>query len=196
MNILKGIMIEDILQTFTQIAHAAEPAIEAAHTDPGIIGLLGLNWKLLIAQLFNFAIVLFILWKWVFGPLGKKLEERSSKIEKSLRQTEEIQAKFQEAELGKAEQLEKARAEADHLIAKAQASAEQVKNGIIIEAKNSAEKLVQHAKKEIDAQKEKLLAEVREEAANMIVLATERIIRQKLDPKKDELLIKESLKNI
>lgn len=181
---------------FILVAYAAETAIEAAQADPGIIGLLGLNWKLLLAQLFNFAIVLFILWKWVFGPLGKKLEERSSKIEKSLKQTEEIQAKFEEAELNKAQAMEKARSEADAVIARAQASAEEVKSGIITEAKLSAERLLEQAKKEMGSEKEKLMAEVREEAANMVVLATERIIRQKLDPKADEQLIKESLKNI
>jgi F0F1-type ATP synthase membrane subunit b/b' len=40
------------------------------------------------------------------------------------------------------------------------------------------------------------MAEVREEAATLVVAATEKILREKIDVKKDEQLIKESLKNI
>ena len=47
----------------------------------GVIGTLGLNWKLFMAQLLNFGIVLFVLWKWVFRPVAGALETRRQRVE-------------------------------------------------------------------------------------------------------------------
>ena len=57
-------------------------------------------------------------------------------------------------------------------------------------------KMLELSKKELENEKSKLMTEVREEAATLIVSATEKIIREKLDLKKDEALIKDSLKGL
>ena len=186
--------IFNTISSFFQIpaAHAAD----AATANPSVTTLFGLNWKLFIAQLINFGIILFVLWKWVFGPLGKKLEERSDKIEKSLKQAEEIEEKHRQAEQARLAEIEKAYKEAGSIIEAAQKTANQTKDQIIAEAKQASERLQAQTKQQLQDEKAKLLQEVRQEAANMVVAATEKIIRQKLDPKKDEQLIKESLKDI
>ena len=190
-------MIHEILSFILPVAQAAaEAAVEAEQQSEGIVGTLGLDLKLLIGQLVNFGIVFFVLWKWVFTPLSKKLEERRETIDKSLKQAEEIEAKHKQAEEHRLAQIEKARLEASEIVTKAQKAAVETKDQIMAEAKASAEKVVSNAKTEIEAEKTKLLAEVRQEAANMVVMATEKIIRQKLDEKKDRELIKESLKGI
>lgn len=185
-------IIHDILHHIVPVAHAAA---EEAQTG-GVAGLLGINWKLFVAQLINFAIVLFVLWKWVFGPLGKKLQERTEKIEKSLNQSKEIEEKLRNAEDTRLQEIEKARKDANDIVLKAQKAAEQTKEGILAEAKKSAEGLIEQARKQIESEKNRLMTEIKEETANMVVMATEKIIREKLDPKKDEHLIKESLKDI
>src|SRR5690348_9342004 len=93
-------------------AHAAE----TASANPNVAELFGLNWKLFIAQLVNFGIILFVLWKWVFGPVGKKLQERSDKIEKSLQQAKEIEEKHKAAEQHRMLEIEKARKEASEIV--------------------------------------------------------------------------------
>ncbi len=164
--------------------------------NTSVTALLGLDWKLFIAQLFNFAIVLFVLWKWVFKPLGKKLEDRTAKIEQSIKNSAEVEKKLQDAEQYRQAEMEKVREQANSVIAKAQKGAEEVRLQILAEAKVNGEKLLENAKKEIANEKAKLLAEVREEAATLVVAATEKILREKIDVKKDEQLIKESLKSI
>jgi F-type H+-transporting ATPase subunit b len=166
------------------------------HAPQSVTALLGLDWKLFIAQLINFAVVLFVLWKWVFKPLGKKLEERSAKIEQSINQSAEVEKKLVEAESFRQAEMEKVRAEANAAIAQAQKNAEKAKEQIMAEAKANSDKMLEQTKKEIESERIKLMAEVREEAATLVVAATEKILREKIDVKKDEQLIKESLKNI
>ena len=45
----------------------------------------GINWKLLLAQGFNFAVVLLVLWKFLYQPVLKMLDERRAAIEKGVK---------------------------------------------------------------------------------------------------------------
>ena len=165
-------------------------------TNTSVTALLGIDWRLLVAQLINFAIVLFVLYKWVFKPLGKKMEQRTRKIEQSLEHAKEVEQKLKDAEAYRQAEMEKVRAEANATIYETQKNAEKLREELKKNAQDEAEKMLLAAKKEIDAEKVKMLQEVREEAATLVVAATERILREKIDEKKDAQLIKESLKNI
>lgn len=180
-----------IFHIIVPVAHAAENG-----NDQSVTALLGLNWKLFIAQLVNFGIVLFVLWKWVFGPVGTKLQERTDRIEKSLQQAKEIEEKHEAAEQQRILEIERARKEANEIVDKAQKAAIQTKEQILAEAKQASDKMIEQTKQQLADEKNKLMREVREEVAGLVVMATEKLLRSKLDPHKDEQLIKESLKNI
>jgi F-type H+-transporting ATPase subunit b len=182
-----------LISIFHELVPLAYAADVAPAASSNVATMFGLNWNLFIAQLVNFGIVLFILWKWVFGPLGKKLSERTEKIEKSLLQAKEIEQKHKEAEAERLAQLERARKEAGNIIERAEKLAVQTKEQILAEAKQASEKMIAQTKASLQDEKNKLMREVREEAANLVVAATEKIIRQKLDLKKDQELIKQSL---
>src|SRR5574340_228833 len=93
-------------QFLIPVAYAAEEAASEA-SNQGLAGTLGINWKLFIAQLVNFGIILAVLWKWVFIPVAKNLAARTEKIEKSLNDADRIArekeefAKWREAEMTK-----------------------------------------------------------------------------------------------
>ena len=56
----------------------------------------GVEPVLLLAQIVNFAILLFILKRFLYKPILKVLEERKNKIETSMKQSEQIQKEFEE----------------------------------------------------------------------------------------------------
>lgn len=165
-------------------------------TEPNFIGTLGLNWKLFLAQLINFGIVILILWKWVFKPVAGALETRRQKIEDSVRKAEEIEAGLKEFESSRGEQMKKTRAEAESIIQKATAAGESSKTEILGAAKAQAENILAQAKASIAQEKQKMFGELREEVANLTVMATERILREKLDEKRDRAMIEEVIKSI
>jgi F-type H+-transporting ATPase subunit b len=174
--------------------HTAAP--EEHVEQVSVLGTLGINWKLFIAQLINFAIVLFVLWKWVLTPVANKLTERADKIEKSINDANRIEKEKQEFEVWKDSEMSKARQEASALISKAQSDAGKAKDEIMLAAKLEQEKIVEAAKKQIEDQKNESIKSAKAELADMITGAAEKILRHKLDSAKDKELIKESLGSI
>lgn len=174
---------------------ASETAAEHA-ADPGLLGTLGINWKLFVAQLINFAVILFIFWRWVVKPLGKALTERQKKIEQSLKTAEAMEQEKINLEKTKIEEMRKARNEAEEIIKSATTAAEQMKNKIVGEAHDQAAKLAEQTRAQLQAEKDKMIKEAKAELAEVVVTASEKILRAKLDPKKDRQLIDESLRRI
>lgn len=178
------------------------PTVHAADATSGssgigsAIALLGINWKLLIAQLVNFAIVLFVLWKWVFTPLSEKLAERTARIEKSLKEADDINTMHRDAETEKAEIIREARKEASGIIAASETSANKMKEEIIVEARAQSQRILEDGAAELESHKEAMLLSVRVEAAALIVAATEKVISEKLNATSDTALIERSLADL
>lgn len=158
-----------------------------------LITQLGIDWKLLIAQIINFLVLLFVLWKFAYGPIVAMLERRQKKIEKGLKEADEAHKKFAEAEAKYGDILREARTEAKGIIEKARKQAERSKSEIAGAASAQAEKIVADAKAEIAREKENMISEIKSEIGGLVVTATEKIIGEKIDEKKDKELIKESL---
>ncbi|MBL8031980.1 MAG: hypothetical protein JNK33_06710, partial [Candidatus Doudnabacteria bacterium] len=76
--------MDSLIGIFIEVAHASEAATGQASG----LGSLGLNAKLFIAQLVNFSIIFFVLWRWVFKPITRHLQERTTRIEQSLQDAE------------------------------------------------------------------------------------------------------------
>lgn len=155
---------------------------------------LGINGKLLLAQIVNFLILLFVLYKFAYGPILKMLEERTDKIEKGLKDADESHKKLAEIVQKEKEVMAEARKEAQAIIVKAEEQAKKSKDGIAIEAKAQAEKIMQDTEKKIEEEKNKMLAEVKGEISNLVIIATEKIISQKLDTAKDKELIEKAIR--
>jgi F-type H+-transporting ATPase subunit b len=155
---------------------------------------LGINGKLLLAQIVNFVILLFVLYKFAYGPVLKMLEERTEKIEKGLKDAEASHKKLAEISEKEAAVLVEARKKAQEIIKKAEDSAVTQAQAIVTVAKEQTEKMLATAQKQIEQEKEKILLEVKSEVANLVVMATEKIIHEKLDMQKDQELISQSIK--
>ncbi len=176
---------------------ASEVAAEAgAHESTGAIGTLGLNLKYFIAQLVNFSIILFVLWKWVFTPVAKKLTERTEKIEKAMRDAEGTEKAKNEFALWKDTEMVRVRSQASAIITSAESEAVKAKDKIMQDAKTEQERAILHAREQIEQEKQTAIREVKSEMADLVTLATEKILKEKLDGNKDKELIKESLSTI
>ena len=155
----------------------------------GVVGTLGLNWQLFLAQLINFSVVLFILWKWVFRPVVRALEARRERIEDSIKKAEMIERQMKESEALREQKVRSATAEAQEIIKKSQSLAEQTRTEAMVATKAEAEKMISRGQKTLEAKKQEILREIKGEMANLVVIAVEKILKEKLDEKKDRELI-------
>jgi F-type H+-transporting ATPase subunit b len=154
---------------------------------------LGIDWKLLIAQIVNFLVLLFVLWKFAYGPVLAMLEKRQKKIEKGLKDADDAHKKLEESAEKQKEILKNARTEAKDIVEKAREQAEKAKSEIALEAKVQAEKIITVAKAEIEQEKQKTINEIKSEIGGLVVAATEKIVGEKMDSEKNRELIEKAI---
>ncbi len=183
----------NILDIFIKTAHAATEAAGETEKVSGI-GRLGLDWKLFIAQLFNFAVIIAILYKWVFKPVGKKLQERSDKIDKALKDAADIESQKIEFDEWKQQSMQDARKEASEIISKAEMEAVAEKEKILAMTKEEQSKILRQTKAQIQSEQKQAVEEAKAEVADLVTTAAEKVLRSKIDEKKDKELIAGAIK--
>ena len=151
---------------------------------------LGIHGKLLLAQVVNFLILLWVLKKFVYVPLIKVMETRQGKIEKGLKDAEESERRLESMKEEEKRVLEKARKEAQKIIEKAEEQAKKNSEEVTKKTKEKAEQIVQEAKSEIAEEKKKILQEAKSEVAELVFLATKKVVEGEISKKDNQIIRK------
>ncbi len=161
-----------------------------------ILNQFGINPILLLAQVVNFAILLFLLKKLLYKPILKVLEERKRKIEESLKNAEEIEKRLNAIADREAEVLLKLAKEGEKMIKQA---GDQV-TLIIEEARLKAEGIINHAveesKKISQIEKIRLELEIKENLSNIVSLVLEKVTGGLVTNKEQKEIIEKEVKNL
>ncbi len=144
----------------------------------------------------TFAILYFVLGKFVWKPVGEVLDERETRLKNSLAKAEEAQKSAEEALVKNKEMLENARAEVQGLISKGKKTAESVREEIMTEARNEAAALIERARKEVRLEQDKALDEIRKLAVELSISATQKVIGKALSDKEHQQLVNQSFKDL
>jgi len=150
----------------------------------------------LIWSVINFVVFFLLLRRFLYRPVLSLLDARKAEVEKSLEAAERAR---QEAEASRAEyerRLAEARTEAQNLVSRAQASAEKTKTEILDQASRQAEEMIERARKAIASEKERALNEVRQELAELAVLAASKVIERSLDVEEHRGLVNDLVKKL
>ncbi|KKQ95284.1 MAG: ATP synthase subunit b [candidate division CPR2 bacterium GW2011_GWC1_39_9] len=129
---------------------------------------LGIDPKLLLAQGINFSLLLFILYKFLYKPTLKMLDERSKKIEKSLENVEEIEKRLEDIQEMEKESARKIKEKATVLLGEAREKIEETKISMIKDADIKAKKIIENAGVEARKEKSEMLLDVRKEIAGIV----------------------------
>jgi len=150
---------------------------------------LGVDWRLLIAQAINFAILFWVLRRFAYRPMLDFLESRSERIDKGLKDAEAARKKLVEIEEKEKQVLTQARNEAHKIIVSAEASAKKRDAERLVETEEKTKRFLEDARVKIEEEKKKILTEAKAEIAEVIVLSVEKILKEKVDGAKDKQLI-------
>ena len=164
----------------------------AAEASSGI-GALGISGSSLVIQLVTFILAYLVLRKFAFGPILKVLNERRITIEKGVLLGEEMQRERIELSHKVSEELHKARAEADGILAAAHEAAKATVREAEDKARNKAAGIVKDAEANADQAIVRARKALESELVGLISDATEAIIDEKVDAKKDAKLIDKAL---
>ncbi len=175
-------MLSNLLFLAQATAHAAEGAAhpEAATGISKIIQDFGISWPFFLAQVVNFSVVAFILWKFAFKPVIATLDERQQKIASGLKYAEEMKAKLDATQVETAAILKKASLEASRIVEEASKSAKALADKQQAEATARVADTIAKGQQTIDLEHKKMLADARAEIARLVVVTTERVLAKKL----------------
>lgn len=154
---------------------------------------LGIDWRLLVAQLVNFAILMTALVFLLFKPIMAALEKRRAKIGESLANADKISDELKRTTAETERLLAAARHEAQQIVTDAQKQAETIKTVAIDKTKAEVASVVASGKAQLVADRDAMLTEVRGAAADLIAQATEKVLGEKLTNAKDKALIEKAL---
>lgn len=161
-----------------------------------LIDKLGIDWKLLVAQIINFGILLFVLYRFAYKPILKMLQKRSQTIEDGLANAKKIENNLRDSEQSKGEILNAARQQGQSIITQAGEQAERTRAERLQAASLEVEEIISRAKQEITEAKLTMLKEVKQEVADLVIKATEKILQEKLDEKAQKAIVDRALAQI
>jgi F-type H+-transporting ATPase subunit b len=156
----------------------------------------GLDYKILIAQLVNFGILFFVLWKFGYKPMFKLLDDRKKKIETGLEHAAQAEIKLKEISEEEKKVLTEAKKEAAKIIDEARGMAEESRKKNIEKTKEEIGQLINQEKENMRQEKAEILKSINKEVADLVMVAVEKVLAEKMDGKKDEELIEKAIKEV
>ena len=153
-----------------------------------ILGKIGFDWQVAIANLVNFLIIFFILKRYAFKPIAKIIKERQDKVNEGLDSAKLAETNLMQVEQEKEKIVMQARQDANEVVASAKDQADALFVSKTADATKEHDRLVEEGKKKAQKEFDRMEQEVRAQAAGLIVSSVEKILNEDLDEKQDKKL--------
>lgn len=154
---------------------------------------LGIDWKLLFAQILNFGILALVLTKFLYRPLFQTLDARRQKAEDIENAAKEAAEAQRQGEERRRQAEREARIQADSILKEAKASAETIYAETLKRAESDVAALRTRTRKELEAERQRVLREVQEELAGVALFAAEKVLERSVKSEDTERFVKEAL---
>ena len=154
------------------------------------------NVGLMIWTLLAFVIAMLVLRKYAWPAITEALDKRQRAIEESIDTAERTRADAQQILQEYRERLREARAQADEIVARARKAGEVHEREALEKAKIQREELLEQTRRDIEAETRRAIQEIRNEVADLTILATEKVTRKSLDEDDQKRLVEEALREL
>ncbi len=161
-----------------------------------ILTSLGVDWRLLTAQLVNFAILFFALYKLLYKPLLGFLERRSETIEKGLADAKAAEEKLQLTDETYKQIVLKAKKEAEKILEETTSLSEQQRQETLKKTRDEVKRVVAQARTRIEQEKQQMLDDVRGDIVDMVVQASAAVAHSTSEKKVSKDLAKKAIESL
>jgi len=158
--------------------------------------LVQLDPGLFIWTILTFLVLLTVLAKFAWKPLLNMLKEREEHIRSSLDDAEKAQNELAKLNAEGSDIVNKARAEAQSILAEAKASSIKLKEDTLNEAKNQSKSILAEAENRIKIEKDKAISEIKTEVVDLSLTIAEKLISKNISKDDNQAIIDESLKSV
>lgn len=144
-----------------------------------ILHTFGIDWRLLLINAVNFALLMGVLWYFLYAPIMRLLEERRERVSKGVEDAQEAARRLEEIENTRAGVMAEAGKEADTLVASARAAGTTKERELVQKGEAAAATILREAEAQAVELKARALEESRQEVAKLIVLGMEKTMQGK-----------------
>jgi F-type H+-transporting ATPase subunit b len=151
---------------------------------------------LMIWTLVVFLLSMYILSKVAFPRIAEALDKRQQAIEESIDTAERTRVEADKLLAEYRERLHEARSQADDIVARARKTAENNEAESVAEARRKREEMMAATRRDIQQETRRAIQEIRNEVADLTVLATEKVTRKTLTDADQKRLVEEALSEL
>lgn len=160
-----------------------------------LIRQLGIDWKLLLSQAVNFAVLLVVLRMFAYKPLLKIMRERRQKIEEGLQKSDEATKRLHEVDELAKRKTRAAEEEALSIIRKTELRAKQIETKLLGDARRKESTIIESARLAAEKKEDEAREAFNREAARLVKAAVVKTVE--LSPEAiDAALIEKAIREI
>ena len=139
---------------------------------------------------------MYILSKVAFPRIQAALDKRQQAIEEAIDTAERTRTEADKLLAEYRERLHEARGQADDIVARARKTAENNEAESVAEARRKREEMMAATRRDIQQETRRAIQEIRNEVADLTVLATEKVTRKSLTDADQKRLVEEALSEL
>jgi F-type H+-transporting ATPase subunit b len=151
---------------------------------------------LMIWTLVVFFIAFLVLRKYAFGPLAELVEKRRTIVRENLEASERARDEAQTLLDEYKQQLAAARREAGEIVERARVTGSELERQMREEATAQRERDVQAAKAAIEAETRQSIEQIKNQVADLTLIATEKVVGRALNEAEGRRLVEEALSEV
>jgi F-type H+-transporting ATPase subunit b len=140
--------------------------------------MLNINWSTLLFQVLNFVVMVFVLWRFLFKPVIRILDERSLRVTRALDDAEQREREAQDLRVEYEEKLAQGQEQVVVMRQQAQEELAQTKRQILNETRQEITAMRDKAESEIQESRQQAIYQHRHELGRLITVLSARMIRE------------------
>jgi F-type H+-transporting ATPase subunit b len=167
---------------------------ESGAASSNLFTALGIDWKMLVFQVIAFAVLVFLLGKFVYPSLMKAVDARQADIEAGSKAAEEAKKQATEAHTDVEKLMKQARRDASDIVSTAKEEATAAIEAAEAKSKTRAERIITEAHAQLEKDVEAARKVLHNETIELVALATEKVVGKTVTAKIDESVVSAAVK--
>ncbi len=157
------------------------------------VGLFSVDLGLSVWTIVVFLLLLWVLRRFAWGPILGALDDRERRIQSSIDEANRLREEAEDLLKEHQAKVAQAQKEAQEIVNESRQAGERLRREVEEKARAEADRILKRAQWEIGLEKDRVLEEVRRESVDLVLAAASRLLQKELDQEADRELVKRYL---
>jgi F-type H+-transporting ATPase subunit b len=175
---------------------AVSPVVLFAQEPEGTRPFMKPDTGLMIWTLIIFAVLMYVLSRYAFGPLTAAVRKREQTLQEAIDAAKRDRDEAAKLLADHQAKIEAARTEAQKIIVDGRGVAEKMRTDMLEQTRREQQDVLERARREIESEKKNAIAEMRREAVDLALAGASKVIEQNLESPKNRTLVETYLASL